>query len=206
MSSAPRILPPLPSQYTERMTEAAKLTKHGPDGKMQTHYGVLMNNPYFLERWTRMAGTVVMRNSLQSREKMMVIMHLAWCMRCSFAWIQRQAEKDPAVYIPTLHTKPQDHLSADELHKLTLPADKAIWSNHERLLLRATEETFEAGGISSATWSGLSEFMTQTELYDLVMLLGFYMMTLSMINSLGVPNYDGDPPAPWPPADNGAPA
>ncbi|MDP3750017.1 MAG: hypothetical protein Q8Q88_23570 [Phenylobacterium sp.] len=206
MQRAPRIQPPAPEAYTERMQQAATLTKRGRDGQMQKHYAAMMANPYFLERWLRMSGTVVGKNRLSDREKMMVVMHLAWCMRCSYAWVQRQGEKDPATYIPSLHTKPQDHLTRDELHKLTMPAKKALWPKQDSALLLAVEQTFEAGGISSKTWSDLSEFLDEGKLYDLVMLLGFYLMTMSMLNSLGVANYEGDPVAPWPRIDNGAPA
>lgn len=206
MATSQRIAAREPAEFTEAMQAAAKITKPGRDGRMQRHYATFINNPYFLERWARMAGTVVLRSSLSNRQKMMVVMRLARLMRCSYAWVQRQAEKDPKSYMADLHTKPQDHLSVDELGLLAQDSSAGPWSPEEADLLLAVEETWSAGGVSTATWARLSRSLSEQQLYDLVMLIGYYLMTMSMLNSMGVPNLDDDPPAPWAQVDNGAPA
>ena len=164
-----------PSDFTDAMQAAAKITKAGRDGRIQRHYATFMHNPYFLERWARMAGTVVLRSALSNREKMLVVMRLARLMKCSYAWTQRQAEKDPAVYLPDLHTKPQDHLSQEEIEVLARESPIGAWTRHEFALLAAVSESWEQGGISSATWSILQETLSETQMYDLVMLIGYYL-------------------------------
>lgn len=206
MSSIARISPREPEGFDQAMQSAAKIAKNGRDGRMQRHYAVLINNPYFMERWARLSGTVVLRSSLSNREKMIVVMRLARLLRCSYAWVQRQAEKDPAVYLPDLHTKPQDHLSAAELDALAQDASDGRWSPHEAALLQAVEETWAQGGISDDVWRQLKATFSDTQMYDLVMLIGYYLMTMTMLNSMGVQNLPDDPPAPWARVDNGSPA
>lgn len=206
-STAAQRIPPLdPAEFDEAQRKAAGVTKLGRDGRMQRHYATFMHNPYFLERWARMAGTVVLRSTLSSRDKMIVVMRLARVLRCSYAWVQRQAEKDPTVYMPDLHTKPQDHLSEAEIAVIATDTAAGSWTRHEQALISAVQDSFERGGISNATWEVLRETLSPPQAYDLVMLIGYYLMTMSMINSLGVQNLGDDPAAPWARIDNGSPA
>lgn len=191
MPSVARMPPPPSEDYSQRMREAAAIVSPSPAGKLPAHCAVLLNNPQFLERWFGLLDTAVARSTLSDRDRTLVVMHLASRMRCVYAWA---------------HARARDQLTSEELYKLTLPSGKGLWSHRDRALLLAAEETFERGGISSATWTVLSESHDQTQLYDLVMLLGFQMMTLSLLNSLGVPSEDGDPLAPWQRIDNGAAA
>lgn len=204
MSAQTRIKQIDPADFTEAMAAAARITKPGRDGRMQRHYATFIHNPYFLERWARMAGTVVLRSSLSNRDKMLVVMRLARLLRCSYAWVQRQAEKDPKTYLPDLHTKPQDHMSQEELQRLAQEKAPGDWSLGEGALLAAVEESWSAGGISDATWNRLCEHYSEEQRYDLIMLIGYYLMTMSMLNSMGVPNLPDDPPAPWAQIDNGS--
>jgi hypothetical protein len=43
-------------------------------------------------------------------------------------------------------------------------------------------------------------------MFDIVTLIGLYFLTCISLNSLGVPNYPGDPAPPWKHVDNGSPA
>ncbi len=180
----------------------------GADGEPYNHYRIFARSPWFFDRWLKLTGSVVKHSSLDERTKLMVIMHTAWLTRSSFAWVQRDKETDTRHnIIPALHSSPRSAGCTDaELSDLGKAAEEGTWSDFDRAILVATEETKEQGGISSPTWKTLAEKYTEEQLIDLVALIGLYLLTCTSINSLGVPHYPGDPSAPWDRVDNGSPA
>lgn len=183
-------------------------TYAGPDGRPYNHYVVFAHRPWLLDRWLKLAGSVVKHSSLGEREKQMVVMHAAWCTRSGYGWVQRN--KDAHVrenVIPSLHTSPRDAgLTEAEIADLARPADEGSWSADDRVVLVAVEECGGQGGISTPTWEALQRTHDLEQLVDLVAFVAFYFLTFMTINSLGVPNYPGDPAPPWNHVDNGSPA
>lgn len=206
-----RMEPRDPAQFDEHARKVAELISPGPDGLPMRHYAVLMQNSWFLERWLRMAGTVMKRSSLRERDKMLVMLRVAYRMRCAYAWTQRQRpdklELHESFRDVSLHAGPsQVGITEDEIQALTRPIDSYPWEPQEAVLLRACDDSKDHGGISAETWRGLTSYLSKKQLFDLVALIGFYLMDCSMFNSFGVENYAGDPSPPWPPADNGSTA
>lgn len=179
----------------------------GPDGEPYNHYRILARSPWFFDRWLKMTGTVLKHSSLDERTKAMVIMHVAWWTRCSFAWVNRDKETDQRHnLIPAMHSSPKAAgCTAEELADLARPAAEGTWSAPDRAVLDAIEETGRDGGISTPTWRLLAARFTEQQLFDLVALIGLYLLTCTTINSLGVPGYPGDAAPPWAPVDNGSP-
>jgi len=65
-------------------------------------------------------------------------------------------------------------------------ASAAVWSERQRLLLRACDEMHEAREISDALWSDLRDEFDDVELIELCMLIGHYEMLAMTIASLRV--------------------
>ncbi len=183
-------------------------TFDGPDGEPYNHYRIYARSPWFFDRWLKLTGSVVKHSSLDERTKLMVIMHVAWWTRSSFAWVQRDKETDSRHnLISTLHSSPRSAGCTDsELRDLAKPAADGEWAALDKAILDAVEETGRDGGISTPTWQTLAESFTEQQMFDLVALIGLYLLTCTSINSLGVPHYPGDGAAPWPHVDNGSPA
>jgi hypothetical protein len=178
------------------------LTEH------HNHYRIYARSPWFFDRWLKLTGSVVKHSSLDERTKLMVIMHVAWWARSSFAWVQRDKETDSRHNIvASLHSSPRSAgCTEDELRELAKQASAGTWSAVDRAILDAVEETCRQGGISTPTWQLLTEQFTEQQMFDLVALIGLYLLTCTTINSIGVPHYPGDAAAPWEPIDNGSPA
>jgi hypothetical protein len=197
-----------PEQWSDQTRDLLQnKTFPAPDGNAFHHYVALARNPWFFDRWLKMNGTTVMRSLLTDREKLMVIMHTAWWTRCSYAWLQRDKDSDQReAHIASLHSSPRDAGCTDaELADLARPASDGSWSDTDRALLQAVEDCGQRGGISSPTWSALRGSYDDDQLFDLVTLIGLYFLTCISLNSLGVPNYPGDPAPPWGAVDNGSP-
>jgi hypothetical protein len=61
------------------------------------------------------------------------------------------------------------------------------------------DELWDTDRISDFTWQTLAGQWNQRQLLELVMLHGFYRMTASFLNSIGVEREDGVPS--WPTAE-----
>lgn len=201
--------PPLPVEEYSEFGQDLLLNKTfaGPDGLPYHHYRSYAHRPWFFDRWLKLTGSVVKHSTLGERDKQLVIMHVAWLTRSSFSWVQRVKQTDQRRNeIPSLHSSPLDAgCTAEELADLAKPAAEGSWSPRDRAILDAVEETAQQGGISDRTWKALSGTFERDQLFDLVALIGLYLLTCTTINSLGVPHYPGDPAPPWDPVDNGSP-
>jgi alkylhydroperoxidase family enzyme len=54
----------------------------------------------------------------------------------------------------------------------------------ERAALRAVDETADEGGVSDSTWETLAADLRESELIELLMLIGHYLMLTTVLRSL----------------------
>ena len=64
-------------------------------------------------------------------------------------------------------------------------------SDFDRLLIQATDELMSNQHISDKTWAGLSEHYTDSQMMELVFLVGCYTVMGMLTNSFGIPVEDG---------------
>jgi hypothetical protein len=64
--------------------------------------------------------------------------------------------------------------------------DAVEWSPLERAALRAVDETADDGTVSDATWAVLAEDLEESDLIELLMLIGHYMMLTTVLGSLRI--------------------
>ncbi len=57
----------------------------------------------------------------------------------------------------------------------------------ERAALRAVDETADEGAVSDATWNALAGQLSESELLELLLLIGHYMMLTTVLRSLRLP-------------------
>ena len=65
--------------------------------------------------------------------------------------------------------------------------DTVAWSPLERAALRCVDETADDGAVSDGTWDTLAEGLRESELLELLMLIGHYMMLTTVLGSLRIP-------------------
>ena len=87
------------------------------------------------------------------------------------------------------------HLPLAELQGVT-PAELAAlggdlnavdWSPLERAALRAVDETADEGAVTDATWNTLADLLRESELIELLMLIGHYLMLTTVLAVTAAP-------------------
>ena len=64
--------------------------------------------------------------------------------------------------------------------------DASGWDEHDRVLLRATDELMADHFISDPTWTALCEHWNELQRIDLIFTVGQYCMISMALNSFGV--------------------
>src|SRR6185312_13800339 len=77
-------------------------------------------------------------------------------------------------------------LSDAEIERVRLGAGAPGWSARQALLLRAVDELHDDDRIGDALWAQLAREYGETELIELCLLAGHYIMLAMTLNSLGV--------------------
>ena len=60
------------------------------------------------------------------------------------------------------------------------------WAPLERAALRAVDETADESAVSDATWGVLAELLRESEIIELLMLIGHYLMLTTVLASLRI--------------------
>lgn len=133
--------------------------------------------------------SLLFRGSLDARLRELVIMRLGWQTGSVYEWTQ--------------HWKVAVELGVSEDDLLAVRDWKHSdrFSDADRAVLTATDETLEAGAISQTTWAALEKEIGDTSdptvLIELVAAIGTWRMISSVLRSLEIPLEDGV--ALWPP-------
>jgi len=125
--------------------------------------------------WLRFGGALMPRGTLPRIDTELVILRVAHNTRAEYEW--RHHERMGAA----------SGLSDEQIAAVQgSDVSAAVWSERQRLLLRACDEMHDAREISDALWSDLSTEFDDTELIELCMLIGHYEMLAMTIASLRV--------------------
>ena len=129
----------------------------------------------------------VQNNTIPTRERELLILRTAWLSRGNYIWGRHDAIGQDA------------GLSEEEIVRITVGPDAAGWSNFDSSLLRAADELHRSRFISEATWSVLAERYSESELTEVVLIVGNYTQLAMFQNTLGVQlpaGFDGLPEGP----------
>ena len=75
-------------------------------------------------------------------------------------------------------------LTADEIERVTVGSSAPGWTDHERAILRATEELHGHNMVSDETWNQLAGRLSEHQLVELLILAGQFVATAYFQNSL----------------------
>ena len=145
-------------------------------------FTTLGRNRRLFRRWLRFAGTLMPGGTIPRADTELVILRVAHLCDCEYEW--RAHERIAAAA----------GLSAEQIAAARAGADAAIWSAHERGLVRAVDELFAQRVVSADTWDSLRGPYSDEQLIELLMLIGHYEMLAGLINSLGIQPEVAAPP------------
>ncbi len=152
-------------------------------------FRALLHQPTVAKAVQDLLISLLFRGSLDARLRELVIMRLGWQTGSVYEWTQ--------------HWKVAVELGVSEEDLLAVrdwtTSDR--FSDADRAVLTATDETLQAGAISPETWAALEREIGDpndpTVLIELVAAIGTWRMIASVLRSLEIPLEDGV--ALWPP-------
>ena len=137
---------------------------------------------------------LIFRGKLDHRLRELIIMRLGWATGSDYEWTQHWR-----IAID------QFGLTEDELLAVRDWRSQDRFSDAERAVLAATDETLERGVISPETWARCAEHVGGTEeLVEMVTAIGLWNVISQITRSLQIPLEEGV--ASWPPDGTPAPA
>jgi 4-carboxymuconolactone decarboxylase len=146
---------------------------------------VMAHHPALNENGINTAA--VFRNGvLPARERELVILRVGW--RCH------------AIYEFSQHIVigSREGLSEQDIATVALwSSPPGSWSDDDRTLMAMTDELCDDDCVSESTWQRLRRRWNNTELVELVALVGYYRMLSGILNTFGVPLDDDLPLPAW---------
>ncbi|WP_433502318.1 carboxymuconolactone decarboxylase family protein [Pseudonocardia halophobica] len=145
-------------------------------------FRTMARHPRMMKRFNVLGGFFLTRGDLPARERELVVLRVAWRSGCEYEWAQHVLIGRRA------------GLTDAEIARVAEPA--AEWPAADAALLRAADEVLDHIDLSDETWAELAGRFTETQLVELVVLVGFYRMAAGFLNATGVQK-EADLPG-WP--------
>ena len=145
-----------------------------PEAPVLNVLATIANHPALAKHFMGWAGQLLLRSSLPARERELAILRVGWLCRATYEWAHH-------VEIG----REQAGLSAADIEavkKGAIPDSQA----DDDILLRAVDQLVGDHFIDDATWAALALRFDQTQLMDLVFVVGNYTMICMALNSFGV--------------------
>ena len=114
----------------------------------------------------------------------MLILRTAWLNRGDYIWGRHDVIGQEA------------GLTEHEISRVTRGPEASGWSDFDAALLRAADELFTSRFVSEATWNTLDERYTESQLREVVLIVGNYTQLSMFQNTLGAQlesGYEGLP-------------
>jgi 4-carboxymuconolactone decarboxylase len=137
-------------------------------------------DPELFRRWLGFGGALL-SGTLPGRLRELVILRTASRFGGGYEWAHHieLAEAQGVTTAELTALARRDDPAEDESASLG-------WTPLELAALRAVDETAAAGAVSDATWEALEGGLSESELIELLMLIGHYQMLTGVLGSLRV--------------------
>jgi 4-carboxymuconolactone decarboxylase len=168
----PRISPLQPSEWSD--AHRGLLAPVYERGQVYNNLGTTARHPAAFDRLMAW-GAHVMKSTLAVRDRELLILRTGWRCRCAYVWRQH-----------VVIGRRDANLTLGEIDDIRRPVAATGFPAEDRRLLAAADEIFDDQFISDTTWGELSRTLSPQQLMDVVFTVGTYVMTSSLMNSLGV--------------------
>jgi AhpD family alkylhydroperoxidase len=173
-TTAPRIAPGTPAQIGRRNTAITRLLGAATGGPPPNLFTTLARHRKLFRPWLRFAGTLMPGGTLPRIESELTILRVAHLTGCAYEWHHHERLGARA------------GLTTEDIARVREGADPKGWTPRQALLLTAVDELHRDGRIGDALWAQLTPEWSDTELIELCLLTGHYIMLAMTINSLGI--------------------
>ena len=118
-------------------------------------------------------GYFVRNATIPTRERELLILRTAWLSRGDYIWGRHNVIGQDA------------GLTKEEISRVTAGPDAAGWSDFDAALLRASDDLHARRFVSDATWNTLAQRYSESQLREVVMIVGNYTQLSMFHNTLG---------------------
>ena len=175
-TTGPRLPPLAPGEWDDVLTRVLENSPGGTDEPMHIFTTLGRANPELFRRWLGFGGTLL-AGSLPGRLRELVILRSAARFGGRYEWAQHIGLAQVQGVTPAELVAVSNGEGA---------VDTVDWPPLERAALRAVDETADEGAVSDGTWETLAEDLQESELIELLMLIGHYMMLTTVLGSLRI--------------------
>ncbi len=178
----PRIEPVTKDAWTPAQREL--LEPQEQRGRLWNVFTTLANHPALNRAWLPFATYILRDNSVPPRDREIAILRIGWLCRSEYEWGQHA------------RIGRRSGITDDEIRRIAVGPQAEGWSEHDRLLLTATDELHADARIADATWTALAQTYSMQQMMDLVFTVGQYNLVSMALRSFGVELDDGLEPFP----------
>lgn len=168
MRSTTLRIPPLPEgEWNDEIRELL------PKGRKPLNiFTTLVRHPGLFKRWSVFGGHILSKSTLPARDRELLILRTGH--RCQSPYEFHQ------------HTRIglDCGVTAEEIQRLQGPIEG--WSEHDALLLKASDELHDNFLISDETFQKLRGVYNEKQIFDLIFTVGQYTLVSMFLNSVGV--------------------
>lgn len=177
VGDAPRI-EPIPNEEVEghaRDLSNQVRRSAGSQGGYTVHeyMRVMMKHPAIFRCQMQM-GDAIYNGVIPARERELAVLRIGWVSRAPYEWGEH-------VRIAKI-----SGVTPEEIERVTAGSSAQGWSAHEAALLRGVEEIIADQTVSDATWETLAESWNEPQLIEYLMMVGQYLATACLQNSLRI--------------------
>jgi alkylhydroperoxidase family enzyme len=126
-------------------------------------------------------GTVLFNGEIPPRERELAIIRCGWLSRAPYEFGEH------------VNIGKRYGLSAEEIERVTRGSSAPGWSEHERAILKGVEELLADQALSDETWTILAKSWDEAQLIEFPMMVGQYVATAFLQNSLRIRPAVGNP-------------
>jgi 4-carboxymuconolactone decarboxylase len=175
-TTGPRLPPLAPAEWSDVLTAVLENAPGGTDEPMHIFTTLGRADPDLFRRWLGFGGALL-NGSLPGRLRELVILRSAARFGGRYEWAQHIGLAEEQGVTPA-------ELAAVSNGEGAL--DAVEWDPLERAALRAVDETAADGAVSEGAWATLADDLRESQLIELLMLIGHYMMLTTVLGSLRV--------------------
>lgn len=142
------------------------------DSDVPSVFAVLFKHPGLFRSQMLMGVEFGRKGCLPPRERELAILRVGWLARAPYEWGEHVGYGREV------------GLSDEEIERVTHGSDAPGWGEHDRTILRAVEELLGDYAMSTETWQTLAKNWSEQQLMELLGVVGAYLMTALVYNSL----------------------
>lgn len=183
--AAPRVAPLPPDRWDRAVQEAMRATVpvetlesylSTSDDSLQAPnaFTTIVHNPPLAATFFAFNRMLLREGSLPARYREIVVLRVAWRTGSNYEWAQ--------------HVRLATRIGMTPEDIAAIPAGAAdnSWTAFERSMLTATDQMVDSYQVSDEIWSRLAEELDESQLVELVFVVGAFVCVAMALNSLGV--------------------